>query len=97
MEKTVVIFRKWSKKEGGGILALFPYDQASYGLCSSYEHIGQHGSADLLGCIRRTSLAKPEEYASLKRELESKPYEYSLVVNKRVNWDKHITAVHGEN
>jgi hypothetical protein len=93
--KTVVIFRKWSKKEGGGILALFPYEQASPRFCSSFEHIGQHGGADLLGCIQRTKLATQEEYTSLKRELESAPYRYRLEVRKRINWNKHNKTVNG--
>jgi len=81
--KTVVVFRKWKKSEGGGILALFPLEQERGYLCTSYEHIGQHGAADYVGCIMRTKSAKPEEYADLKKELESEPYNYNLVVKKR--------------
>lgn len=90
---TVVVFRKWPKSEGGTVLALFPYEQASHGLCSSYEHVGQHGGADYAGCIGRTKPAKPEEYAALKRELESAPYHYQLDVRKRVKYSKHVQAV----
>ena len=47
-----VIFRQWrcSSRYDGGIIALFP-DLAEAnppnGMCSSFEHVGQHGAADL--------------------------------------------------
>jgi hypothetical protein len=64
-----VVFRVWPKKEGGGVIALFPT------LGESYEHMGGHGSYDP-GIVNRTKAAKPEEYASLRRELEGGPYNY---------------------
>jgi hypothetical protein len=86
---TLVIFRKWPKSEGGGILALFPYDPGTNDpyTCSCYEHIGQHGSANPGMCIAATKPAKPEEYANLKAELESEPYNYVLVVRRRLPSD----------
>jgi len=79
--KTVVVFRKWGKNNGGGILALFPHiDEGNY-LCLSYEHIGQHGGADYRGCISITKPAKPEEYADLQKELEN--IGYNLIIRKR--------------
>ncbi len=44
--ETKVIFRKWPKSQGGGVIALFPQLPASYSghMCESYEHIGQHGA-----------------------------------------------------
>lgn len=87
-DKTIVVFRKWPKSEGGGIIALFPYDlgtNESY-TCSSYEHVGQHGAADV-GIIYRTKPATPEEYAALKHELESGPYNYVLGVRSRIPSD----------
>jgi hypothetical protein len=47
-------------------------------------HVGQHGPADYSGVIAQTKPATETEYAGLKRELESKPYEYRLSVRKRV-------------
>lgn len=82
--KTQVIFRKWPKSEGGDVLALFPCDPGTNAYdCDSYEHFGGHGAANL-NIIYRTTLAKPEEYASLKQELESEPYAYHLDVRQRV-------------
>lgn len=84
MCKTQVIFRKWPKSEGGDVIALFPCDPATNEYdCDSYQHIGQHGAASL-DLVWRTKLAKPEEYADLKRELESAPYHYHLDVRKRI-------------
>lgn len=97
---TAVVFRVWLGDDGGDVIALFPYVQGSPGFCDSYQHIGQHGSADYIGLVgggwgrgRRTRPAKPEEYAGLKRELESEPYKYRLKVVKRVNHDLHRKAV----
>lgn len=78
-----VVFRKWNKRNGGGIIALFPDLKERSGLVPSYEHVGQHGGADYNGVISQTTLAAPEEYADLKRELESNPYNYNLKVVKR--------------
>jgi hypothetical protein len=83
-DKTVVVFRMW-KAEPKGCFALFPFvPHDRNGLyCESYEHVGQHGGADYSGCIADSRPATPAEYAALKRELESPPYEYRLIVRKR--------------
>jgi hypothetical protein len=89
-DPTVVIFRKWPAREGGGIIALFPYESASVVnpyVCQSYEHVGQHGAADCQGVISRTRPASPDEYAALMRELESAPYHYVFDVRKRTPRD----------
>ena len=82
----VVIFRKWYRRcDGTGIIALFPaedWDRAGT-LCTSYEHVGQHGGADYAGVISRTRPATPDEYAALARELEAAPFGYRLIVRKR--------------
>lgn len=82
---TRVVFRKWYRKEdGNSVIALFPDQQdPRTGTVESYEHVGQHGGADYIGVVSRTRLATPEEYADLKRELESVPYHYQLRVVKR--------------
>jgi hypothetical protein len=88
MMATPVIFRKWPKSEGGDIIALFPTEPGTNDPydCSSYEHVGQHGSADPNGLISRTKAATPEEYADLKKELKQIGYK-DLVVYQRLQND----------
>lgn len=81
--KTAVIFRKWGKRNGGGIIALFPEipcDTYRH-YCLSYEPVGQFGGADYIGVIARTLPATEEEYSVLKRELER--LGYNLAVYQR--------------
>ena len=77
--KTKVVFRKFK----GEIIALFPYEKWSDGLCSSYMHIGQHGGADLSHCLRASKAVKEEDYKDLLAELES--VGYNLTIIKRVS------------
>ena len=71
--KIKVVFRKWRTGDKG-IIALFPDEPGSPGFCMSYEHIGQHGSADYTGVIQQTTPATPAEYAALARELRGCGY-----------------------
>jgi hypothetical protein len=61
---TKVVFRKWRK--GGNIIALFPQipTDPTGKYCGSYQHLGQHSSADP-GIVNDTNLATPKEYAPL--------------------------------
>jgi hypothetical protein len=96
-DPTVVIFRKWPAREGGGIIALFPYEPASVtdpAICDSYEHVGQHGAANYYAVIDSTYPAFASEYAALKSELESEPYNYVLTV--RVRTPKDASTVRTE-
>jgi len=73
---------------GDGIIALFPYEPGdSAGTCKSFEHIGQHGAAHLINVISASRPASPGQYAALRRELESPPYEYRLRVVSRTPKD----------
>jgi hypothetical protein len=84
--ETPVVFRKYGPRRGDDVIALFPAEPGTYDphTCSSYVHIGQHGSADPLLVIKRTRPAKPDEYADLKAELEGAPYGYRLKVYARL-------------
>jgi hypothetical protein len=77
---TRVKFRKWSD---GQVIAFFFEDETaklSRGYCcGSYQHIGQHSEANL-ELMERLKSASPEEYASLKAELEGEPFNYRLEV-----------------
>lgn len=75
--KTDVIFRKF---KDGDIIAFFPgiaFSNNPYN-CASYMHAGQHGNADP-ALVADTKLAKPEEYAPLKQELERIGYALRVV------------------
>lgn len=67
---TIVIFRK-SRKE---IVALFPCHPGTNdpNTCLGYVHTGQH--IDVPAANHGWTKATPEEYAPLKRELESIGY-----------------------
>lgn len=81
---TRVVFRKWRKKYGSGVIAIFPDEKdVTRGTVQMYEHVGQHGHGSYSDVISRSTLATPEEYAGFKRELESSPYNYNLKVVKR--------------
>lgn len=85
--ETAVLFRRWPKSAGGDAIALFPFVAGSNapGDCNSFQHVGQHGTADLRGVVRATEPASVTEpdIAALKRELEAAPYGYRLRVLRR--------------
>lgn len=87
--ETPVVFRASRRKEpegrGAEITAVFPCEPATLGNddMTCYAHVGQHGACHQ-GWINSTRAAKPEEYADLKRELESAPYGYRLKVYRRI-------------
>lgn len=78
-----VVFRKHN--EDKQIFALFPDEPHDWDgfYCISYAHIGQHSAAKYTLCVNNSVPAKEEEYASLKEELESEPYNYKLRVVKK--------------
>lgn len=75
--KTRVIFRKFKE---GDIIALFPDEPWNHTgwECASYQHLGQHGAADPR-IVGNTKPATPDEYASLKKELESMKYDLCIM------------------
>lgn len=76
--ETRVIFRKDSHE----VTAVFP-DETDRGLYTCYAHVGQHGSCSY-EWYRTTKPATESEYAALKRELESAPYNYRFRVMRRM-------------
>jgi hypothetical protein len=103
-EPTVVMFRKWRNADdliGDGVIALFPYELGTNDprTCECYEHVGQHGDANLAYVISATRPATPEEYGPLKRELESAPFHYRLTLRMRTPNDargKRRAALRGD-
>ncbi len=85
---TPVIFRKDRKTDGGDVFALFPTippDIHGY-YCMSYQHVGQHGSADFSLCIANSTPATPEEYAELHAELVRIGYDDLKVYQRGAPW-----------
>jgi hypothetical protein len=86
--KTVVIFRVF--KSNNQVIALFPYETWNdAGDVASYMHVGQHSGANYARCVQSSRPATPEEYASLKLELENYPEPYTLDVRKRRTEEKN--------
>ena len=81
MSKTIVVFRM----EGDSCLAVFPHVPADHQghEMECFSHMGQHARCGA-GYLATTRQAKPDEYAALKRELESTPYHYDLDVRQRI-------------
>jgi hypothetical protein len=81
-----VIFRRWKKSDGSGVIALFPEipEARNADLVLSYEHVGQHSAASLSGVVSRTVPAKTSDpdVQALRRELEQ-GFDYRLVVYQR--------------
>jgi hypothetical protein len=86
MDDDIVIFRRFPD---GDIIALFPCMPAEClnpWPCQSYMHVGQHGAADPR-IVHDTRSAKPNEYATLKAELEQ--IGYRLIVRHRFPGDAY--------
>jgi hypothetical protein len=88
--KTDVIFRKDTTKEfKNTIFALFPHCvNDTTGNVLSYQHVGQHSSADYQHCISKSKLATETEYTDLKKELETIGYDLNII--KKQNHKKYL-------
>lgn len=86
-EITPVVFRRW--RDTKSVFALFPTLPSDYEgfYCDSYEHIGQHGGADYIGCVHASKPVSLDEAADLKRELERIGYRLNVI--KRASWKHH--------
>jgi hypothetical protein len=78
-ELTKVVFKKFPE---GDVIAIFPDEVADpHGNLMSYMHVGQHGACSPEQ-LHLLDDATPEEYAPLKKELESlspEPYHLQIV------------------
>lgn len=92
-----VVIRVW-KGDPDDVFALFPCDPAdNYGnYCASYQHIGQHSSADYWRCIRQSRPATHREAAPLLAELWRIGYRpHVLRRASRRHHDKRLAAARG--
>lgn len=72
----------------GEVNAFLPDADVNWGRIMCYAHIGQHSEASL-DYYREGRLAKPREYADLKRELERIGYKLQVIQRLRtdtINW-----------
>jgi len=90
--KTDVIFRVDTSKDWKGtIFALFPHDVAdNKGNVTSYQHVGQHSTADYNHCIKTSRIATENEYKDLKKELECLGYNLNII--KKQNYQKYLSS-----
>ena len=64
----------------GDVTAVFPTIPANHrGDMTCYAHVGQHGACGREWMLSDTRPARPEEYAALKRELESIGYRLRVI------------------
>jgi hypothetical protein len=90
--KTDMVFRVDTSKEfKGDVFVLFPHEVADFdGGVVSYQSVGQHSAADYVFCMGKSRKANEEEYAPLKKEMETLGYNVNLV-SKR-NYDKYLNS-----
>jgi hypothetical protein len=71
----------------GIVFALFPGLAGTMQLhtCTCYQHVGQHSSADLAGCMRESRKATEDEYMPLMRELQQRGYAMNVVLKTSRN------------
>lgn len=81
---TKVIFRRWPKKEGNDVIALFPYLEEGRGCCLSYQRVGQHASASYFGCMRVTKPTRKndKDVRNLFREITQRGYNLKVIKRK---------------
>jgi hypothetical protein len=91
-ELTDVMFRVANYGgDGLDVYALFPGHAGTTEThtCLCYQHMGQHSTADLKGCIARSRPATEGEYRKLKMELERRGYVLNIISRTT---EKHTRA-----
>jgi len=95
--KDPVVIRVW-KGDPDDVFALFPTDPAdNYGhFCTSYQHVGQHGSADYCHCIRNSRPATKAEARPLLIELRRIGYRPRVLKRAaRRHHDERLSTARG--
>ena len=88
---TDIIFRVDTTRDfKGTVFAVFPHEVADLrGHVTTYQHVGQHSQGDYQVCLNTSRMAIADEYADLKKEMES--IGYNIKVVQRRNYEKYIT------
>lgn len=89
---TEIVFRVNNNKSfiGSPVFALFPYEISHGYYVTSYQHVGQHSSADYNHCVQNSKLATESEYKDLLSEMESLGYNINPI--KKRNYDKYLKS-----
>jgi len=89
---TDVIFRVDNTKDfKGTVFALLPHECCDIkGSVTTYQHVGQHSSADYQHCIKNSRIATELEYADLKKEMEDLGYDLKVI--KKQNYHKFLNS-----
>jgi hypothetical protein len=90
--KVDIVFRVDKSRDfSGQVFALFPHECDNHnGNVTSYQHVGQHSSANYKHCLEVSKSATPEQYADLLKELVSIGYEVNVV--KKQNYEKFLKS-----
>ncbi len=73
------------------VFAMLPHEvDDRNGHVTSYQHVGQHSSANYVGCIADSRPATEAEYSDLKAEMENLGYNLNVV--QKQNTDKYIAS-----
>jgi len=92
--KDPVVIRVW-KGDPDDVFALFPTDPADVDgrYCTSYQHVGQHSSADYGHCIHNSRPATKAEARPLLTELRRIGYRPRVVQRaSRRHHDQRLSA-----
>jgi len=80
--KTDIVFRI----DSFGVFALFPHEVCDHlGHVTTYQHVGQHSSANYIHCIQKSKKATPEQYKPLLAELKERGYDVNIVYRQNHN------------
>ncbi len=95
--RDAVVIRVW-KGDPDDVFALFPTDPADVDgrYCTSYQHVGQHSSADYWHCLRQSRPATRREAAPLLKELRRIGYRPRVLKRaSRRHHDQRLSAARG--
>lgn len=83
-----VLFRVTKGRDGGDVTAIISDPDAvtfnARGEATCYARVGQHSTCSVRWYIESTRKAKPEEFESLKKELESIGYILNIRQKRKV-------------
>jgi len=86
---TRVIFRTYTGKDGGDVIAILLDCDANPGHVVCYQHVGQHGEGKYWHIMSATRPATEEERAPLFRELTQRGYQLHIRQRRSIQGTRH--------